>query len=513
MVSVLIEMRAAALRNARHTRFGLVSLVGSGVIGLLAAGSTLLLGFTAAGNATTIGDQLDLLTLSWAAGRVGFSAFSGGDPAISLDLFRIIPVTRRTLSRALILVGFLDPSLPFLALAFAGIAVFGFRFGPLAGFVGILGVLGLLALVSILSTIVAAVVPSGSRRRQDLGTLLAAGLISAVVVLGTLIGPLLATLSAGRAAAMSIVLRALPSGWPGDAVAATADGGATLAILPLLGLTAAIALLLALWPRALDARLVSQASSGGHDGIRRTRRILPATPIGAVVSRELRLWIRDPNRAGFLLIALVVGLGICVVPLLSEQTAVLLPFAGIGTAIIAASVAGNSYGFDGGAVAIILDVANGERADVRGRQLAWLLLVGPYSVLVSVIGLLVGHQGAVTPWVLALLAAVLGGASGLIPLMSLLLPQPLDDNGSPGPTWVAKAYATIIAVAVSTAPALVFLIVGTVTSTPLLTWLGVPVGVLSGMLSFALLGRAAADRLRRRGPELYQSLASAGSRN
>ena len=70
----------------------------------------------------------------------------------------------------------------------------------------ILGVLGLLALVSILSTIVAAVVPSGSRRRQDLGTLLAAGLISAVVVLGTLVGPLLATLAAGHATALSVVL-------------------------------------------------------------------------------------------------------------------------------------------------------------------------------------------------------------------------------------------------------------------------------------------------------------------
>jgi ABC-2 type transport system permease protein len=513
VVSILIEMRASALRNARHTRFGLVSLIGAGLLGLLAAASTLLLGFTATGNPVAITDQVDLLALSWAAGRIGFAAFSGGDPAISLDLFRLLPIPRRAVARSLVLVGFLDVSMIFLTLAFASVAVAGFRFGPLAGIVGTLGVLGLLALVSILSTIVAAVVPSGSRRRADLGTLLAAGIISAVVVLGTLVGPLLAGLATGRDPGLGLVLRVLPSGWAGDSVAAAADGDAIVAVLPLLGLAIAILLLLALWPLVLGARLVSQATSGTHGPAHRTRRILPATPIGAVVSRELRLWIRDPNRAGFLLIALVVGLGICIVPLLSEQTAVLLPFAGIGTAIIAAAIAGNSYGFDGASVAIVLNVADAQRVDVRGRQLAWLLLIGPYSIALSVVGLLVAHQASVTPWVLALLGAVLGVASGIIPVLSLVLPQPLDDNGSPGPAWVAKAYATIIAVALSAVPALACLIVGAATSSTWLGWLAVPVGIGTGVIGFALLGRVATTRFVRRGPELYEVLAKAGSRN
>jgi ABC-2 type transport system permease protein len=352
-------------------------------------------------------------------------------------------------------------------------------------------------------------VPTGSRRRQDLGALLAAALISAVVVAGTLVGPLLATLDTGGAPALALVLRILPTGWAGDAIAAASLGQPGTAVLLLVALLAADALCAAIWPRVLGARLVAQAASGRHAHGKATGRILPATVTGAVASRELRLWIRDPNRAGFLLIALVVGLGGCLVPLITHGAAQLLPFAGLGTALIAAAIAGNSYGFDGPAFGLTLTVAGAERHDVRGRQLAWFLIVGPYAILLSIAGLLVSGQSWAWPWVLALLPALLGGAAGIIPIMSLLAVQPLDDNGSPGPTWVVKAYATIVAVAVSTAPTVVLLVIGTASGLVSLTWIAILVGVLTGVFCAVVLGRIAGNRLAAQGPEVFQTLAGA----
>ncbi len=511
MVRILIAMRAASLRNARRSRFGTVALVGGGVVGLATAVSTLLLGATADGPPSGGADRIALVTLTWMAGRVGFAAFSGGDPAVPLDLFRIVPVPRRVLARGLLVLGLLDPSMPFLAIAFASVAVYGFRLGALPGVLGLLGAAATLVATSLLATIVAASVPTGSRRRQDAGVLLSAGAISVVVMLGTLIGPLLSLLAQGRPVVLAVVLRALPSGWAADAVADTATGHALAGLLPLAGVLAACVALAAVWPRVLSARLLAQAGSSRRAHGRAPRRLVLRSATGAVVARELRLWIRDPNRAAFLLIAAVVGLGTCAVPLLSRGTALLLPFAGCGTSLIAGAVAGNLYGFDGRSVAIVLGAA-AERADVRGRQLAWLLLVGPYSAALTLAGVLLAHESWAAPWALGLLPALLGGAAGVAPLLSVTAPQPLDGNGSPGPTWVALAYAAIALIAVSTAPALALLVAGASTREGALSWLGVPVGIASGAAATVLLGGLAARRLARRGPELYSSLADAGVR-
>ncbi|GAB3912756.1 hypothetical protein GCM10011575_22150 [Microlunatus endophyticus] len=504
-------MRAAALRNARQSRFGTVALLAAGVFGLLVAVSTLLFGITTSARGTGGAAQLGLLSLSWMAGRIGFAAFSGGDPAVPLDLFRTIPVGRRILARSLALLGFADVATVLLGIALAGTVAYGFRRDPVAGLVGILGTALTLIMIGLLGTIVAAAVPVGSRRRQDLGTLLSAAVISGVVVLGTLIQPLLALLADGRPRALVIMVEILPSGWSADATSAAAAGHLAGTLLPLAALAAGCAVLYRWWPYVLDARLLSQATSSRHVRSRSRRRVLPATATGAVICRELRLWIRDPNRAGFLLVAVVVGLGVCVVPLISQGTRVLLPFAGCGTAIIAGAVAGNGYGFDGAAMAVLLDTG-AERADVRGRQLAWLLLLGPYALALTVVGGLLGGQPWALPWSYGLLAAILGGAAGVIPLSSVVAPQPLDANGSPGPTWVVKTYASIVLIALSTTPTLAVLIIGRAVGSSLITWLAVAIGVITGTVAIMVLGRLAGSRAVAGGPEIYQALSQAGFR-
>jgi ABC-2 type transport system permease protein len=499
-------MRGFALANARHTRFGVISLVGTALLGLIAAVATLLLGFTAPASGGA--DQIALVLLTWAAGRVGFAAFSGADPAMPLDFFRTLPLARGSFAKALLIIGLADPALLFLAIASGSLIAFGFRHGLVAGVTGVIGAAIFLVFVSLLTTIVSALVPAGSRRRQDAGTLLAAVLISAVFVASTLTPALLAALGTGSTPTLAALLRILPTGWASDSVALAASGKFVLAICVLVGFAAACGALTMWWPSVLTRRLESVGGSGRRHRASIHHRILPATPTGAVASRELRLWIRDPTRAGFLLIALVVGVGACLVPLISQGAELLLPFAGLGTIVIAAAVAGNSYGFDGPAFGIVLTTPRVEAADIRGRQLAWLILIGPYSVLLSIAGLLIAGTADEWAWILGLLPAALGGAVGVSILVSVVAPEPLDDGGGPTPAWTLKVYASLILTCVTVVPALALLIIGAVTAASWMSWLAVPVGVLCGLASAIGLGSLAVKVLARRGPEILQALAT-----
>jgi ABC-2 type transport system permease protein len=497
-------MRTAAARNTRLSRLGIAAVVGAIILGLITAGSTFMLGFTAP---LTGGDaQLSLLVLVWAIGRIGFAAFSGADPIVPLDLLRTLPVARRPLARALLLAGFTDPSIFFLALAFGSLIVFGFRLGAVEGVVAIAGTALTLALVSALSTAAAALVPTGSRRRQDIGTLLAAAAVSAVLVLGTLIPALLAALASGRAPAIAAVVRVLPTGWTGGALDLWSSGWPAAGVAAVLALIALLTVVAAWWPRVLAARLVAEGGSARRHGHGSRRHPLATRPTAAVAAKELRLWVRDPLRAGFLLIAVIVGLGVCVVPLLSHGTSILLPFAGIGTALIAGAVAGNTFGYDGPALVIPFGIPGGARAEVRGRQRGWLLLIGPYSVLLSIVGLVVCGQVGLWPWVLSLLAATIGSASGIAILTSALSPQPLDDRGGPTPAWTLKAYAALLSTAICCAPVLAALIAGAVTGLAWLTWAAVPLGVLTGVTFAVIPGRIAGRVVERTAPELVVRL-------
>jgi ABC-2 type transport system permease protein len=137
-------------------------------------------------------------------------------------------------------------------------------------------------------------------------------------------------------------------------------------------------------------------------------RLLPASPTGAVVGRELYAWRRDSARTLLLLMALLVsGLNLAV-PALAFSAPALLPWVGLGAALIVSTGAANVYGEDGTAFWLTRMVPGVERADVRGRQVAWLLVVGPAMVVLTVALIALTGQGWAWPFVLATLAAVLG---------------------------------------------------------------------------------------------------------
>ena len=147
------------------------------------------------------------------------------------------------------------------------------------------------------------------------------------------------------------------------------------------------------------------------------------------------MWVRDPIRLTCLLIAVIVGAAVCAIPRLTGGTYLLLPYAGVLTAIIAGACACNLYGSDGTSLWLTVMSPGSSRADVRGRQEAWLIVVAPYTVALTIAFTAVSGEHAAWPWVLAVLPAVLGGAAGLAPFSSLVSVQPLDETGGPTPAW------------------------------------------------------------------------------
>ena len=110
--------------------------------------------------------------------------------------------------------------------------------------------------------------------------------------------------------------------------------------------------------------------------------------------QELHLWLRDPVRLSCLVIALIVGAGTGVLPRLTAGTGLLLPFAGTITVVIAAACACNQYD---SSMWLTVMTPRSARADIRGRQAAWLIVVGPYAVACTVILTAVSGQPQACP--------------------------------------------------------------------------------------------------------------------
>jgi ABC-2 type transport system permease protein len=282
----------------------------------------------------------------------------------------------------------------------------------------------------------------------------------------------------------------LPSGWGVLAVRGQWWALAALAALVLV--------LLGLWAALLGRRMGRPRVSG-----RGRRPIAATTAAGAVVGKELRTWSRDLVRNHQLAFAFAYGVWFAASPLILGWAG-MLPYAGPIFVVMAAAMAANVYGTDG--TALWLTMMAPDASDVRGRQVAWTTVVGGIAVALTVVCTAIADG----PWplVLALLPALLGGAAGLVPLVSVYALVPATDphrrSGNPLRTsedeggLTGQAYLMLALVLVTGVPAgLVALWFG---------WAGVPVGVATGALCYWLFGRLAGRRLRVKGPELLDAM-------
>ena len=233
---------------------------------------------------------------------------------------------------------------------------------------------------------------------------------------------------------------------------------------------------------------------------------MPAGATAAVLVKELRTWRRDPACPTSLVVPPAFAVMTCLVPA-AFGTRAFLPFLGALTALMAAVTSANLYGQDGTALWLTLLIPGSERADVRGRQLAWLALFAPMTLVLTAAGMAASGRPDLWPGALAATFALLGGGAGLLPWPSPCQPPapgPTDRNNAPlGDTDELGAALVMLLLALATAaPAAGTVLAGELTGRPALRWAALAVGVITGVLAYALLGRAAQRRLTRRGPEL-----------
>ncbi len=235
---------------------------------------------------------------------------------------------------------------------------------------------------------------------------------------------------------------------------------------------------------------------------------LPATPAGAVLGRELRLYSRSVLRSMLLMISFLVGVLVGLIGALSGSSSS-LPFAGLLFTAIAAACFTNCYGDDGTSLWLTLVVPGAAAADVRGRVRAWLLVVGPAGILLTLVLTAVSGQGWAWPWVLAGEPAMVIGCAGLLVAIGAWSVNGPAPDGGPSPARVLKTHLALIAVPVVVLfPGAALLFGGAAGHSALLRWLAVPVAIAWAVSLSWRCAQAAARRLETRGPEMFAHVRS-----
>lgn len=237
------------------------------------------------------------------------------------------------------------------------------------------------------------------------------------------------------------VLRWTPPGMVGESLEGASRGEL---LIPLLRLVPVVALIVVAgwwWARQLDALLTSPQHSGGggiQAGTARlaifsgARALLPHTPLGAGLAREVVYLRRSPGRRAALISGVLLGLVYVVVfvqglALTPAQRVLAAPLA----MLFSLQYASNQFGVD--PTSFWLDVVTGAppQARVVGRQ---LLAAVTLFVPVLVAAVVVSVWGRVWVESVAAMAATLVSLPSIVGVGSLASPAwavPIPDSGNP----------------------------------------------------------------------------------
>ena len=509
MVGVLIEMRAAVTRRRTTGKRALGTAALILFVTLLAV-ATLAAGLKHYDHAGAGANVVATLSFGWLLGWVSGPLITGDDAALRMDYFKLLPIGARKLGYAMLGAAFADVSLAFSLIAFGALIALGAQSGAAAALTGVAAVLLDLVLAVVASQVAIAVFGPmiSSRRGRDFASMMLALVITLLSLASSLVPLVAARLTDGHSPALSAVVRILPSGWGAVAVDAASRSDWGLAAASLAGLAALIAALVLAWPPLLARRLLmspggARRHTSAHGHAPAARGILPATPFGAVLGRELRLYSRSTLRSMLLMISFLVAVVIAVIVAVSGKTTG-LPFPGLLFTLIAAACFTNCYGDDGTSLWLTLVVPGAAGPDVRGRAWAWFLVVGPVGLLLTVVLTVISGQAWSWPWVLAGEPALVIGCAGLLVLIGAWSVNAPAPDGGPSPMRVLKTHAALIALPVIVLfPAVALLIGGALGHSLLLRWLAVPVAIAwAAFLSWRSV-QAATRRLETRGPEVF----------
>ncbi|MCC5575432.1 hypothetical protein IMZ11_07225 [Microtetraspora sp. AC03309] len=508
MVGILIRMKLVIIRHSMTGGKATWMVVG-GVIGVALAVATIWLSLVETTHPTVVADLLAAVYVMWMLGWIVGPVW-GGSTVLRVDHFALLSVPHRRLAVGLLGAAFVGITTAVTLLAFLSLIVYAARLGVVPALAAVPAVVLQLVFVVLLSRV--AMVVFGVVAKSRIGAAFTGVLIAAMMVLaqsGWMVAAAIkisGVLTHGFGPGFSNAVRAIPSGWGLVAVESADRGEWWVTLGALAGLALLIVLLLLCWSRSLGTPRRARVTIRGSRNAKVSSRGLFAGNTGAVLRKELRTWWRDPLRTQTVFVPLVWALGTALLPLTFDAK-LLLPWAAPALAVMAGSAASNLYGQDGTALWMTL-LTGSERADLRGRQLAYLLIFGPITLIIAVVFTAWSGLTWAWPWVLAFVPAMLGGGVGLGALISVvaLAPGPdahkRPDNPLEHGDTTGQANLMFWGGLLPGIPAATFLTLGTVYDNAFLLWTAVPVGVATGVFLAWWLGRVAIRRLQVRGPEM-----------
>jgi ABC-2 type transport system permease protein len=505
----------------RHTTAGLRPL--GWVIGALLVIGTWAAIFFATNEAR---DSVAALAfVGWTLGAVLGPILMSGSGTLRPEYFSLLPLDRRSLGRGLLISTFVSIASGFVLLAFLSASAYAVQLAPASLVVVALGAPLSWIFAITASRLVYAL--TGAAMRSKLGVEIAGiqfGLMFAAMFTGWMIvqvsmQSIPALLDRGLPGGpITAVLNAFPTSWPLLAIDAVAAGEpanaalllAALAVVDVAMVTSAIRLLV---PRA-SAVTTSRRNRPRSLGVVAGGGLLPATPMGAVIGKELHQWRRDPWRSLELRSGVWTGLAIGFFALVSGTYSAVSAFAGLIIAVMLGLGACNLYGQDGSAVwqNVVGESANSVRADVRGRQWATILIFLPQSVAVSVLFVVLSGHWWTVPLLLAAFPALFGAASGAALLVSAtgvspgVDPRrrvgPNDANGNIG----IHVWVVFLLVSISVIPTAAAVVAVALLQSPWITAGAIAVGIVNGWLAGWLYGRIAIVYLQTRMPDVFSRI-------
>ncbi|GAA4557150.1 hypothetical protein [Planotetraspora kaengkrachanensis] len=508
MAGVLIRMKLAIIQHSMTGGKAAWMIIG-GLFGIAFAVATIWLSVLDSLSPAVVADLLAAVYVMWMLGWIVGPVW-GGSTVLRVDHFALLSVPHRKLAVGLLCAGFVAITTVVTFLAFVSLIVYGARLGFVPALIAAPAVVLQLVFVVLLSRV--AMVVFGVVAKSRVGAAFTGVLIAALMVLaqsGWMVAVAIqvsGVLDDGFGSGFSTTVRAIPSGWGLVAVESAARGDWALALGALAGLALLIVLLLLGWSRSLGTPRRARITIRGSRNAAVSSGGLFAGRSGTVLRKELRTWWRDPLRTQTVFVPLVWALGTTLLPLTFGEK-LLLPWTAPALAVMAGAAMCNIYGLDGTALWMTL-LTGSERADLRGRQLAYLLIFGPITLLIAVVFTAWSGFAYAWPWVLALTPAMLGGQAGLGALISVAALSPGPDahkrpeNPLEHGNTTGQANLMFWGGLLTGIPPAAFLILGAAYDNAFLLWTAVPVGVATGVFLAWWLGRVAIRSLRVRGPEM-----------
>ena len=521
MAGVLIAMRMRVLAHSL-TDTRAASMITGGAAGLLLAVGTVVLAATDVAPAAVRSDMLAVLLACWMFGWILGPVYTGGgEDSLRPEHFSLLPIRPLRLAFGLLVAGFVGIAPVVSLIAFSALIVFAGAYGAAGVGISIVAVALQLILVLVLSRLVVGLLAVAVRSR--VGAILAALVNASMAVILNQSWVLIwaavdsELLTYGFPPRFSSVLEWVPSSWGMTAIEAAGRGDWALVGATLGGLVVLILASVGLWARLLVRRVTTRPNQWAPKGSGRNGALLDRLAergaTGVVAAKELRTWSRDLMRTHLFFYSVFFGVLYTLVPLIIDWRG-MLPWAGVIVVVMAAGTSANLLGLDGTALWLGLVNPGRERAEVRGRQLAWLLQVAPVTILITVVGTIYGGTAETWPWALALLAATLGGGAGLIVLSSVyaLVPvmEPKKRSGNPleAGSIFGQLIGVVLLTSIAAVPAALVAWAGTRFDLPALSWAAVAVGLATGVWLTVWGGRQAEKRLRATGPELLSAMRS-----